>query len=124
MSLSNGLDAANIVNFRHTFGKLYVKQAKNMRIVAFSSTKKRSEHHCWLLFINMPYSVPGQRCGDSYTPIQLVAPRAVRIAVAILAIICTINFTVSFLLITQFFFKFSILQFFNFKIGRGLSPNP
>ena len=59
MSLSNGLDAANIVNSRHTFGKSYVKQAKKMRIVAFSSTKKRSEHHCWLLFINMPYSALG-----------------------------------------------------------------
>ena len=70
----------------------------------------------------------GQRCGDSYTPIQLVAPRAVRIAVAIDAIICTINFTVSFLLITQFFnfylFTFLLFYLFTFKIGRGLSPNP
>ena len=36
-----------------------------------------------------------------YSPIQLVAPSAVIIAVAILAIICRINFTVSFLLITH-----------------------
>ena len=36
-----------------------------------------------------------------YMPIQLVAPRAVTIAVAILAIICTMNFSVSFLLITH-----------------------
>ena len=35
-----------------------------------------------------------------YMPMQLVAPRAVTIAVAILAIICTMNFRVSFLLIT------------------------
>ena len=34
-----------------------------------------------------------------YTPIQLVAPSAVTIAVAILAIICTMNFNVSFLVI-------------------------
>ena len=34
-----------------------------------------------------------------YMPIQLVVPRAVTIAVAILAIICTMNFRVSFLLI-------------------------
>lgn len=34
-----------------------------------------------------------------YSPIQLVAPSAVTIAVAILAIICKINFMVSFLLI-------------------------
>ena len=34
-----------------------------------------------------------------YMPMQLVAPRAVTIAVAILAIICTMNFRVSFLLI-------------------------
>ena len=32
-------------------------------------------------------------------PMQLVAPRAVTIAVAILAIICTINFNVSFFVI-------------------------
>jgi len=32
-------------------------------------------------------------------PIQLVAPSAVTIAVAILAIICTINFNVSFFVI-------------------------
>ena len=32
-------------------------------------------------------------------PMQLVVPRAVTIAVAILAIICTMNFRVSFLLI-------------------------
>ncbi len=36
-----------------------------------------------------------------YSPMQLVAPSAVIIAVAILAIICRINFTVSFLLITH-----------------------
>ena len=35
----------------------------------------------------------------TYMPMQLVAPRAVTIAVAILAIICTMNFTVSLLLI-------------------------
>ena len=35
----------------------------------------------------------------TYKPMQLVAPRAVTIAVAILAIICTMNFNVSFLLI-------------------------
>ena len=34
-----------------------------------------------------------------YMPMQLVVPRAVTIAVAILAIICTMNFRVSFLLI-------------------------
>jgi hypothetical protein len=34
-----------------------------------------------------------------YTPMQLVAPSAVTIAVAILAIICTINFNVSFFVI-------------------------
>ena len=32
-------------------------------------------------------------------PMQLVAPRAVTIAVAILAIICTMNFNVSFFVI-------------------------
>ena len=37
----NGLDVANILNSRHTFGKSCVKQAKNMRIVAFSSAKKK-----------------------------------------------------------------------------------
>ena len=36
----------------------------------------------------------------SYTPMQDVAPSAVRIAEAIEMIICTANFTVSFLLIT------------------------
>ena len=34
-----------------------------------------------------------------YTLMQLVAPRAVTIAVAILAIICTMNFNVSFFVI-------------------------
>ena len=34
-----------------------------------------------------------------YMPMHEVAPRAVTIAVAILAIICTMNFRVSFLLI-------------------------
>ena len=34
-----------------------------------------------------------------YRPMQLVAPRAVTIAVAILAIICTMNFNVSFFVI-------------------------
>lgn len=39
-------------------------------------------------------------CFCSYkAPMQLVAPSAVTIAVAILAIICTINFNVSFLVI-------------------------
>ena len=58
MSLSNGLDAANIVNSRHTFGKSYVKQAKKCELLRFR-LQKRSEHHCWLLFINMPYSALG-----------------------------------------------------------------
>ena len=40
----------------------------------------------------------------SYKPMQLVAPSAVIIAVAILAIICKINFAVSFLLIVTFRF--------------------
>jgi len=35
----------------------------------------------------------------SYAPMQLVAPRAVTIAVAILAIICTMNLTVSLFVI-------------------------
>ena len=39
----------------------------------------------------------------TYKPMQLVAPRAVTIAVAMLAIICTINFNVSFLLIALSF---------------------
>ena len=39
----------------------------------------------------------------TYKPMQLVAPRAVTIAVAILAIICTMNFNVSFLLIILMF---------------------
>ena len=38
-----------------------------------------------------------------HAPTQLVAPSAVRIAVAIEAINCTINFAVSFLLIIQIF---------------------
>ena len=49
---------------------------------------------------------------------QLVAPRAVTIAVAILAIICTMNFPVSLLLIM---FHVSC---FMFNVGRGLSPKP
>ena len=36
-----------------------------------------------------------------YMPMQLVAPRAVTIAVAILAIICMINLMVSFLVIVS-----------------------
>ena len=41
----------------------------------------------------------------SYTPIQDVAPSAVRIALAIDTMICTINLVVSFLLITIQFFS-------------------
>ena len=37
---------------------------------------------------------------DIYSPMQDVAPRAVRIALAIDTMICAINFAVSFLLIT------------------------
>ena len=46
----------------------------------------------------------------SYTPIQDVAPSAVRIADAIDAINCTINLVVSFLLIiSSFFYPFTLL---------------
>ena len=41
----------------------------------------------------------------SYMPIQLVAPRAVRIADAIDAISCTINFAVSFFVMMVLGFK-------------------
>ena len=57
-------------------------------------------------------------------PTQLEAPSAVTIAVAILAIICTINLIVSFLVIIQIF---TFSHFFHFYIGRvgwGLSPKP
>ena len=60
----------------------------------------------------------------AYAPMHDAAPSAVTIAVAIDAIICTINLIVSFLLITQFF-NFKILQFFhlfNFKLGGALAP--
>jgi hypothetical protein len=39
----------------------------------------------------------------SYAPTHDVAPRAVTIAVAILAMICTMNFSVSFLLMVLMF---------------------
>ena len=55
-----------------------------------------------------------------YMPMHEVVPRAVTIAVAILAIIWMMNFKVSFLLITQLLFSY----FFIFKIGRGFRPNP
>ena len=50
---------------------------------------------------------------------QLVAPSAVTMAVATDAMICTINFKVSFLLIILTFFNFYIL-----RLGWGLSPKP
>ena len=46
-----------------------------------------------------------------YAPMQLVAPRAVTIAVAILAIICTMNLMVSLFVIVGFNFKWLILIF-------------
>ena len=46
-----------------------------------------------------------------HAPMQLVAPRAVTIAVAILAIICTMNLIVSLFVIVGFIFKWLILIF-------------
>ena len=50
-----------------------------------------------------------------YMPMQLVAPRAVTIAVAIDAIICTMNLMVS-LFVMVLIFKF--YHFYNFYIKR------
>ena len=53
---------------------------------------------------------------------QLVAPRAVTIAVAILAIICTMNLMVSLFVIIFNFFTFLPFQLFTFK-RWGFCPN-
>ena len=45
-----------------------------------------------------------------YTPMQEVAPRAVSMAVATDAIICTMNLMVSFLVIVVFCFKWLVLS--------------
>ena len=60
----------------------------------------------WLsIFGNSDWALSPVICGPSgrYAPTQLVAPSAVRIAVAIDAINCTINFAVSFVLIVVCF---------------------
>ena len=44
-----------------------------------------------------------------HAPMQLVAPRAVTIAVAILAIICTMNLIVSLFVIVGFIFKWLVV---------------
>ena len=60
----------------------------------------------------------------SYTPMQDVAPSAVRIADAIDAINCTINLVVSFLLIfTSFLFLPFYLFTFNLILGAALRLN-
>ena len=58
-----------------------------------------------IVFDNSDWALSPVICGPSgrYAPTQLVAPSAVRIAVAIEAINCTINFAVSFLLMIQIF---------------------
>jgi len=60
----------------------------------------------WLsIFGNSDWTLSPVICGPSgrYAPTQLVAPSAVRIAVAIDAINCTINFAVSFFVMIQIF---------------------
>ena len=55
-----------------------------------------------------------------YTPIQLVAPSAVTMAVATDAMICTMNLNVSLLLIILLlFYPFTL---FSFKQARGFRP--
>jgi hypothetical protein len=49
-------------------------------------------------------------------PMQLVAPRAVTIAVAILAIICTMN-----LMVSLFVMVFYIIRLITWR-GRGATP--
>ena len=57
----------------------------------------------------------------SHSPIQDVAPSAVRIALAIDAINCTINLVVSFLLIFTFFL-FYPFTFLLFNLIQGAAP--
>ena len=60
----------------------------------------------------------------SHSPMQDVAPSAVRIALAMDTIICAINFAVSFLLIfTSFLFLPFYLFTFNLILGAALRPN-
>ena len=56
-----------------------------------------------------------------HAPMQLVAPRAVTIAVAILAIICTMNLMVS-LFVMVLIFKF--YHFYNFYIVQRVGATP
>jgi len=65
---------------------------------------------CRSLALMQGFSVPKERF---YIPMQLVAPRAVTIAVAIDAIICTMNLMVS-LLVMVLIFKY--YHFYNFYI--------
>ena len=52
-----------------------------------------------------------------YMPIQLVAPSAVRMADAIEAISCTINFAVSFFVIVLHYIIFKFLHFLIVQSG-------
>ena len=67
------------------------------------SKKKRGPHHIANLI------------SFFYAPMQLVAPSAVTIAVAIDAIICTMNLMVSLFVIVFNFFTFLPFQLFTFK---------
>ena len=61
-------------------------------------------------FANFVTKIPDRlgRGSSLYSPMQDVAPSAVRIALAIDAINCTINLVVSFLLITIQFLVFTV----------------
>ena len=60
----------------------------------------------------------------SHSPMQDVAPSAVRIALAMDTIICAINFAVSFLLIfTSFLFYPFTFLLFNLILGAALRLN-
>ena len=69
----------------------------------------------------MPLGLSKNLSLGAYVPTHDAVLSAVTMAVATDAMICTINFKVSFLLITL---NFYILTFLNFRIGRGLRPKP
>ena len=60
----------------------------------------------------------------SHSPMQDVAPSAVRIALAMDTIICAINFAVSFLLISSFLFLPFYLFTFNLILGTVPKTEP
>ena len=81
----------NFVHFEAIFAYSETIIAYSETIFAYSETD----------FANFETKIPDRlgRGSSLYTPIQDVAPSAVRIALAIDTMICTINLVVSFLLI-------------------------